>query len=124
MDSPSPVYLYPGCTAVQSLELATDGRIDARLRTACEKYDAEIFHRRLKPAAVNLTRIRLKRHVALCLMTRAIINALSAKGCVERDDLARAGVPADQIDALHDEALAMALIAVPGLGIYLGSAAA
>lgn len=93
-----PFTVFPGCTAVDSLSRQTDRRIDDRHMALARAWDAA--HPVANPARVNIVNVRPSRDIAMTLLCDAMLRAWTLNGCVTAEDLARTGLPADQIAGL------------------------
>lgn len=109
------MHIFPGHTAVQSLQLSTDRAIDPKLLSAAYAIDAEAARKaRAARADVRVGRITIKRHIVIALMSEEIIR-LAGAGSVSLDDFRRLGLSEAQIVEYRDEAFAQAATEQPGI---------
>lgn len=117
---------FPGRSYTASLDLSYDGRIPPQLKEAAARLDAteeaKAALRAERPAAVRVVNARPNDHIAMALMLKTIFEQ-ATKGCIQREDFERIGLPADQIERLHKTACARAVALDPRIGDLLQQAA-
>jgi hypothetical protein len=114
MMNPLSFPLFPGLSARDALSLSTDGPISARQWAEARAYD--LAHP-LQPghAITRIGAISIKRSFGVKLLSRAIAQAITARGLVEERDLLNIGLSKKQVAEWTPAALAKVLGSHPGL---------